>query len=326
MAEPQGAVAPASTLQSIFDNSASEAPKKDASAEPEKVEEKKQPEGAPADQKKSDDKKGEPDKDSSPPASDSKKSADDKKQPDDKKDAGKEKDDKSKEKKDDKKDDKKEDQQKKDDSSKWETEDNPFVKRFKDTHAWGNQEHQKSLQLASQNQQLARENEILKKKAEGKWTEEDEKANEVTPEQIAQASLNAGKALASRNAAYQIVGKEKTDAVLTEFYQIFGEDSTIQDVVMRSESPVLEAFNIMNRYHFEQKYGDNPKAIFDAIEKEVKEKYRKELRDEITQELMSAADKKKKNPEGLSSGKGDNGVDAGKSVEKSHTPLKQIFG
>ena len=206
--------------------------------------------------------------------------------------------------------------------------DESFEKRWKDTHTAWNREHQENLQLRNTLQQQTRDLEVLKKKVEGTWTEADEKANSVTPESIATASLNVGKALASRNAAYRMHGQERVDADLTEFHALFEGNPIIQATVLGSEAPVLQALDIMERYRFETQYGADPKSMYENIEKEVRGKIEKELRKQITEELLEGKKKKDGAPAGLSSSRGSSGLEvkSKEDVSKGPPTLESIFG
>ena len=290
------------SLASIFDGVVEpeeSTEEKDSSSdnEPKKEEAKKEPndkpeiddDSSPSDEKKEEEKSKEPDKQKVPPS--------DEKKPEEKK----------------------EDKKPSDES---------FEKRWKDTHTAWNREHQENIQLRNTLQQQARDVEILKKKAAGTWTEADEQANSVTPESIATASLNVGKALASRNAAYRMHGQEKVDSELIEFHTLFEGNPIVQATVVGDESPVLRALDIMERYRFETKYGADPKSMYENIEKEVKGKLEKELRKQITEELLEGKRKKDSAPGGLSSSRGSSGLE-GKSKEdfsKGPPPLESIFG
>ena len=210
----------------------------------------------------------------------------------------------------------------------WESEANPLHKRLKDTQTWANRSHQEKLQLQDQMSSLTNEVAILRKKADGTWTEEDEQKNAVTPEDVATSALNVGKALASKNAAYREYGQDKVDANLTEFTELFGNDPIIQADVMAHESPVVRALDVMDRYRFEKQYGSTPKAIKENIEKEVKEKLEKDIRKQVTQEILEGKKKKDKTPDGLSSTRGSSGIEekslTGKA-EESPQSLENLF-
>lgn len=212
-------------------------------------------------------------------------------------------------------------------ADKWDVDDNPFKKRFQDTSANWNKEHQEKLQLQSAVAQLQQETTILRKIADGTYDpEKDDPRTQVTPEVIANKALQAGKALASHNAAVSQFGKETVEADLNEFHSLFGANPMVQHLVLSHESPVYEARRIMERFRFEKQYGSSPadwkKNIRAEVEKEMKDTMRKELTDEI----MGRVDKKKSHP-AFSSSRGSNGLGSNaNSKSKGPTPLKDVFG
>ena len=212
-------------------------------------------------------------------------------------------------------------------ADKWDAEDNPYKKRFQDTSANWNKEHQEKLQLQSAVQQLQQETTVLRKIADGTYDpEKDDPRANITPETIANKALQAGKALASHNAAVGQYGKEVVEADLGEFHSLFGNNPMIQHLVLNHESPVYEARRIVERFRFEKKYGSTPtewtKNIRAEVEKELKDTMRKELTDEI----MGRVDKKKAHTS-FSSSRGSNGLGAkANSKGDGKTPLKTLFG
>src|SRR5689334_4644864 len=71
-------------------------------------------------------------------------------------------------------------------ADKWDTEENPYKKRFQDTSANWNKEHQEKLQHQSAVAQLQQENAILRKIADGTYDpEKDDPRASITPEVIA---------------------------------------------------------------------------------------------------------------------------------------------
>ena len=210
---------------------------------------------------------------------------------------------------------------------KWESEENPFFKRFRDASAYANREHQENLQLKQQVTKLSQDMQILQKKADGTYDpEKDDPVKQIRPEDVATQALNVGKMLASKNAMVAQHGAEKVNATLDEFTQTFGDNEMIQAVVLGSESPVSEAFRILDRYKFEQKYGTSPDDWRKNLRTEIEAELRPAIEKEVTDKLMQRADKKKNTPQGLSSARGSNGLDNPQnSDEGSFTPLEKIF-
>ena len=224
----------------------------------------------------------------------------------------------------DKKEEKPSDEKKAD---KWDAEDNPYKKRFQDTSANWNKEHQEKLQLQTAVAQLQQETTILRKIADGTYDpEKDDPRTQITPEVIASKALQAGKALASHNAAVQQFGKEVVEADLSEFHNLFGSNQVIQNLVLNHESPVYEARRIMDRFRFEKKYGSTPVEWTKNIRAEVEKELRDTMRKELTDEIMGRVDKKKAHPS-FSSSRGSNGLgDKANSKSQGPTSLKSLFG
>ena len=208
----------------------------------------------------------------------------------------------------------------------WEVEDNPYKKRFQDTSANWNKEHQEKLQLQNAVQQLQQETTVLRKIADGTYDpEKDDPRTQITPEMIASKALQAGKALASHNAAVAQFGKEVVEADLGEFHNLFGANSVIQKLVLDHESPVYEARRIMDRFRFEKKYGSTPAEWTKNIRAEVEKETRDTMRKELTDEIMGRVDKKKAHPS-FSSSRGSNGLGSNaNSKSKGPTSLRDLF-
>lgn len=210
---------------------------------------------------------------------------------------------------------------------KWESEENPFFKRFRDASSYANREHQENLQLKQQLSELNQKVTVLQKQADGTYDpEKDDPAKQVRPEDVAAQALNVGKMLASKNAMVAQHGAEKVNATLDEFVQTFGDNEVIQAVVLGSESPVSETFRIMDRYKFEQKYGTSPDEWRKNLRTEIEAELRPAIEKEVTDKLMQRADKKKNTPQGLSSARGSNGLDKPQNSEEApFTPLEKVF-
>lgn len=226
-----------------------------------------------------------------------------------------------------KSEDKKEEKPSQDDKSKWENDENPYFKRYRDTATNWNKEHQARIQLESSMSQMQQEMVRLQKIADGTYDpEKDDPAKQYTPEAVAGKAIEVGKALASRSAAVQQFGEEKVNADLDEFHSVFGNHQMIQHLVLNAEAPVYEAFRILDRYKFETKYGSSPADIHKNIKAEVEKELSASLRKQITEELMGKIDKQKHTPRGLSSSRGSNGLSSGQNSKgKGPTPLNEIF-
>lgn len=209
---------------------------------------------------------------------------------------------------------------------KWDVDDNPFKKRWQDTHAAQNREHQENLQLRQAVAQMQRAQEILQKKVDGTYDPEVDEPKQPSYEDVATRAIDVGKTMASQQAAIEQHGEEKVNTVIGEFNQIFGQDKMVNQIVLQAKSPVHEAMRIMERYHFEQKYGSSPADWHKNIRAEVEKELRDSLRKELTEEIMGKIDKKRSHPS-FSSSRGSNGLGKGAKPKGSGpTPLKQVFG
>ena len=118
----------------------------------------------------------------------------------------------------------------------WESDTNPFKQRHKDASKWANQVHMQNLELQKQM-------EMINKKLDGTYDAEAEaKAQEIPPHIISQTSEMAGKIVASRQAAFDIYGKENVENLLwadNAPFRAIENDPMVQVRVMSSMSPVL---------------------------------------------------------------------------------------
>ena len=211
---------------------------------------------------------------------------------------------------------------------KWEQEDNPYFKRYKDTASNWQKEHQEKLQLQTAVSQMQHEMTLMRKIADGTYDPEVDNPQQpqVTPEMIAQKALNVGKVLASRNAAVAQHGAEEVDSRLAQFSQLFDGNEMINQIVLESEAPVQQAFHILERYKFESTYGSTPAEWHKNIRAEAEKELRVKIKEEVTDELMGRADKKQNTPRGLSSSRGSNGLSFGQNSKgKGQRPLSDIF-
>jgi hypothetical protein len=210
---------------------------------------------------------------------------------------------------------------------KWESDDNPYVKRFKDTAANWNKTHQENLQLRNAVAQMQQEVSTLKKIADGTYDPEKDGPKQPSPQDIAGKALNVGKVMASRNAAIEQFGAEQVETDLNEFNTVFDGNEMVNQLVVNSDAPVYEAFRILKRYRFEKKYGNSPDEWHKNIRVEAEKELREKLRAELTEEILGRADKQKRTPRGLSSSRGSNGLPSGQNSKgKGPTTLKEVFG
>jgi hypothetical protein len=210
---------------------------------------------------------------------------------------------------------------------KTQKQEDPFEKRWKDTVTWAQREQTARVQLEDKHQALIKEVATLKKQiADPNYDPATDPENQgPSSEQIATTSVEVGKTLASREAAYDKHGKEKVDTVLTEFHQLFGKNPAVQQAVRESNSPVQKAMEIHEDFQFRSKYGFKPDEVLANIKKEVLEAEGKRLKAEILEEIRAGGEKKSKTVSGLSTVRGGNGMDKGQSNTTPQTALKTLF-
>jgi hypothetical protein len=205
---------------------------------------------------------------------------------------------------------------------------NPVEKRLRDTHAWANKVNQEKLQLQKQLETQQERIDILTKKlADPEYDPaQDPKYAGPTPEQIAETSLMAGKALASRDAAYREHGQERVDAIVGEFNRLFADNEAMQTAVRTAQNPIHQAMDIVEDFYFKNKYGFKPTQIKESIRKELEADLRKTIRSEILAEIREGKTLKDSSAKGLSDIRGGNGSESSKfKSEGAVTPLGNIF-
>jgi len=145
----------------------------------------------------------------------------------------------------------------------YESDDNPYKKRYRDTSSWATSLNQKQ-------KTHDREILILQKKADGTYDEERDNPKR-TEEQIETEAAARGRSIASRDAAISMWGEDVVEKDLTAFNEIFKDDVYMLGSVASADQPVVEAIRALRRYEFHKEYGDDPVEIIKKVgEKAVK--------------------------------------------------------
>ena len=199
----------------------------------------------------------------------------------------------------------------------WDSDTNPFKQRHKDASKWANQVHMQNLELQKQM-------EIINKKLDGTYDAEAEaKAQEIPPHIISQTSEMAGKIVASRQAAFEIYGKDNVENLLwadNAPFRAIENDPMVQARVMSSMSPVLEAMKCVEEASFYSKWGKSPKDI----EENIKKAYEKEIEDRVTKKILEKVNLKEKQVTGIGEARGAPG--ATPPDKNKIPPLVEVFG
>lgn len=142
-------------------------------------------------------------------------------------------------------------------------------------------------ELKTQVEAMAEENRILKEKADGTY----QKPKDPTPEQIRAKAEFDGRESASRSVAFEKYGKDVVRARVygvDENGKLLGEPSEyevlvkgkpwLQERVMRSQQPAMEAMRVLEQEAFIATYGDDPTQWATKIEAELRPKIMDELK------------------------------------------------
>lgn len=210
----------------------------------------------------------------------------------------------------------------------WEADDNPFKKRYRDTQTWANKLNQEKLQIQQQQTAMQKQLEILNKKLDGTYDETRDGQTGPSPDEIANASVTVGKTVASRQAAYQALGQDKVDADLAEFHETFNANQLVQARVLQSDSPILEALQVLKEHKFITKYGRDPEVIISKLREEFLAAERPVIEKQLREELLKKIDKKQAVAPTLSSvrGSGNTKTEIRKGSVDGPNSLKGIFG
>ena len=200
----------------------------------------------------------------------------------------------------------------------WDSEENPWKKRQTDTHDW-------SRRLSSENAEMKRQLEIVNAKLDGTYDPEMDKAPELTTERIQAEAEIRGKIKASESLAYELHGgKEKVEAELKKFNDNFGTNQFVQNRVLNSDAPIMEALKILKELAIVEKYGtSDPEKIIEAVKKEAEKELRSQIAEEENQKIMARLDKKEKLIPSLTDVRGTDKEDGKRQVQQ--TPLNQLF-
>lgn len=200
--------------------------------------------------------------------------------------------------------------------------DNVLEKRLKDTRDYATRVQQENAEVKRQLAQQAKFIEKISKQLDGTWTDEDERA--LSPEQTGPSSeeiasmANAnGRISASREAAFSIYGEKEVNSLLFAEdapFKGIENDPIVQQKILSSNAPVIEAIKIVKARQFFDKYGYTPSDIETNM--------RKQLEAEITDKVTRKLTGKPSIPKGL----GDITTTGATVPQGGITPLSELFG
>lgn len=200
-----------------------------------------------------------------------------------------------------------------------------YEQRLKETRDWTSRVNAENAQLKRDFAEQAAYLAMINKKLDGNWTEEDDRAMQApqtTPDEAMQYGHTEGKIAASRDAAYQIFGRENVEKTLFADdapFRAIMDDPIVNQKVLSSNAPVIEAMKIVQVKQFYDKWGYEPKDI----EKNMRESIEKELTDKITQKVIKQLNGRDRVSTGIRDVKG---IDIAKDVGYSQPSTKELFG
>jgi hypothetical protein len=219
----------------------------------------------------------------------------------------------------------------------WEHESNPYRKkaeeldkRYRDTHKWGNEAHQKALEAERRAADVARQLEILGKKFDGTYDPQRDEPPPPDPTQIRQWAAIEGRVETSLAAVLETSKLEEVMPKLERFAELFGKDPAVQQRVLSDPHPIKAALKAVESHDFYSTYGSDP----DSILKKLTEKWTNDelpkLRDAEMKRLQSEARKNEPpEPQGIGKVLGASGATESK-VDRDNKgrfkPLSQVFG
>lgn len=157
-------------------------------------------------------------------------------------------------------------------------------KQLKDTRDAFTQERQVNKQLLAKQEQLAKQVEVLIKKVDGTYDEAKDAPKLPTADQVVDEAKRQQRIQSSHKAAVKQYGEEyvmKTVWADDAPFRKFDADPKVQQRVMESDVPILEAIEVVKEAETKAKYGDNPDAMLKALEKELTPKIEKKVRSEF---------------------------------------------
>jgi hypothetical protein len=203
----------------------------------------------------------------------------------------------------------------------WDSDDNPlkgevdslknqlttFEKRWKDTHAWGNEKNKELIEAQNK----------LREYGETIETSDVNEADLEKAQETLQAKIDA-----STEAATAQFGQEHLNEKLfspdSDWQRILSLEPVNDYRVKYAKSPIHEALKVVKEYEFSKKYGMEPEEIIANIEKEQEAK----LREKITKEFHDKLKTKDKIPQTLSD---VTSTEVTKETEQVHKPLGEVF-
>lgn len=213
----------------------------------------------------------------------------------------------------------------------WEHDENPYKKRYRDTHRDWNRLNQELLEQKRQNQEFVRRLDVLGKKFDGTYDPERDEPQAPSAEQAMSYGALTGKVEASMAAVLEAMPVESVMTKLERYKELFGNDAAVQQRILADPHPIKAALKAVDNADFFTKYGSDPDAIL--------KKFRADFEANDLPKLVEAELKKrggagagaKQEPEpkgigALQGGSGAMDTKVARDNKGRFKPLNEVFG
>ena len=200
----------------------------------------------------------------------------------------------------------------------FESDANPYKKRYADTSQWANKVNQEKAELLKQF-------EIINKKLDGTYDPEKDQPAQPTMQDVQHNAELLGKVKASRKIAEETYGAENIQKLIYADgapFRAIENDPYIQARVLAADAPVLEAMKILDEQQFHAKWGDSPREIEQNIRKKAEEEFNLKIEELVNKRISDRLSLKEKQVNGL----GDARTAESKGQPTGSPPLTSIFG
>lgn len=163
-------------------------------------------------------------------------------------------------------------------------------KQLKDLRDTWTQERQFTKEAQRKIDTLNQRIEILTKKFDGTYDEAKDGPKVLPPETLVDEAKKSERVASSHWAAVEQYGEEYVMKTIWNDdapFRKFDSDPAVQARVFSAKLPILEAIKVVKESEAKAKYGADPDAMRQAIEKEVRANLEKEVRAQVLKEFKS---------------------------------------
>jgi hypothetical protein len=206
----------------------------------------------------------------------------------------------------------------------WESDENPYKKRTKDTR-------DSFTQVTQQLAELKRQNEVLAKKVDGTYDpavdDSAPSADEVAAQTRAQ-ELFQTRARASLDAAKRLYGDDAvTAAIFAEgapFKAIEENEPDVARAIAAAPAPIIAAMELLETRAFQGRWGNTPQAIETAIRADERTKAEAEFTERLAKRDASRDAQRQAQPVGVAGAKGGGAPAAAAKPNGADQPLSSL--